>query len=272
VLQPTRGWIGLRFSELWAFRELLYFLTWRDIKVRYKQTIFGAAWAVIQPFALMVVFSALFGQFVDDAPGGANIPAPVFFYSGLVPWTLFSSSLNGASGSVVAGRNLVTKVYFPRLLMPLAATGAFLVDFAISMAVLLGMLLFYRISLSPAILWIPLFTLIAVIASLGIGIGMSALNAKYRDIAYAVPFITTFWFFLTPVMYPASSSIVPSGIRPLYALNPMVGVIEGFRWALLGIGRPPRLSTLLSGMMATLIFVGACMYFRRLERSFADVI
>jgi lipopolysaccharide transport system permease protein len=257
---------------VWAFRELLFFLTWRDIKVRYKQTIFGAAWAVIQPFALMVIFSALFGQFVNEAAGGADIPPPIFFYAGLVPWTLFSASLSGSSGSVVAGSNLVTKVYFPRLIMPIAATGSFLVDFAISLVVLLGMMIFYGIVPTVHILWLPVFTLIALISSLGIGIGMSALNAKYRDVGYAVPFVTQVLFFLSPVIYPATSSIVPSAIRPLYALNPMVGVIEGFRWALLGTGEPPRLMTLISAVTASILFVAACLYFRRLERSFADVI
>jgi lipopolysaccharide transport system permease protein len=272
VIRPSRGWIGLQLRELWAYRELLYFLTWRDIKVRYKQTVLGATWAVIQPFALMVVFSALFGRFVNEAVGGSTVPSAVFFFAGLVPWTLFSASLAGSSQSVVAGRGLVTKVYFPRLIMPIAATGSFLVDFAIAMAVLLGMLVFYGIAPSVDILWLPVFALIALITSLGIGIGMSALNAKYRDIGYAVPFVMQLLFFLTPVMYPATSSFIPPAIRPFYGLNPMVGVIEGFRWALLGIGDGPGLMMLLSGVVAVLLFVAALVYFRRLERSFADVI
>jgi lipopolysaccharide transport system permease protein len=272
VIRPSRGWVGLRFRELWAYRELLYFLTWRDVKVRYKQTMFGAAWAVIQPFALMVVFTALFGQFAESSPNSAGVPASIFFYSGLVPWTLFAGSLAGSSQSVVAGSGLVTKVYFPRLIMPIAATGALLVDFAIAMVVLFGMMIFYGIVPTVATLWLPVFTLIALITALGFGVGMSALNAKYRDVGYTVPFVTQLLFFLSPVLYSADSSVVPIAIRPLYYLNPMVGVIEGFRWALLGVGQPPRLITLVSAVMATLLFVAACLYFRRRERSFADLI
>ena len=274
VIRPTRGWVSLRLRELWAYRELLYFLTWRDVKVRYKQTIFGAAWAVIQPFILMIVLSALFGQFANTSPGEANagIPNSIFFYTGLVPWTLFSGALVGSSMSVVGGQGLVTKVYFPRLILPIAATGTYLIDFAIAMAVLVGMMIFYGIPPTLATLWLPLFTLIAVITSLGIGIGMSALNAKYRDIRYAVAFVVQLLFFLSPVMYPATSSVVPSAIRPFFGLNPMVGVIEGFRWSLLGIGEGPGLMTLMSAVVGVLLLVGAVVYFRRLERSFADVI
>ena len=272
VIRPSRGWVGLRLRELWAYRELLYFLTWRDVKVRYRQTIFGAAWAVIQPFALMVVFSALFGQFANQASVGADIPPPIFFYSGLVPWTLFSASLVGSSQSVVAGRGLVTKIYFPRLIMPIAAVGSFLIDFAIAMAVLVGLMFYYGIVPTVAALWLPVFTLIALVTSMGFGIGLSALNAKYRDVGYAVPFVISVLFFLTPVMYPANSSFVPPAVRPFYILNPMVGVVEGFRWALLGIGEPPRLMTLVSAATASLLLVVGLMYFRRLERSFADVV
>jgi lipopolysaccharide transport system permease protein len=272
VIRPTRGWIGLQARELWAYRQLLYFLTWRDIKVRYKQTVFGAAWAIIQPLALMVVFSTLFGQFAERAPGNANVPAPVFFYAGLVPWTLFASSLGGSSASVVAGAALVTKVYFPRLIMPVAATGSFLVDFAIAMAVLIGMMIVYGIVPTIAVLWLPVFSLMAVVTSLGMGVGLSALNAKYRDIGYAVPFLTQLLFFLSPVMYPATSEFVSPALLPLYGLNPMVGVIEGFRWALLGVGEGPGLITLTTAVVASLLLVAALMYFRRLERSFADVI
>jgi lipopolysaccharide transport system permease protein len=274
VIRPTRGWVGLRLRELWAYRELLYFLTWRDVKVRYKQTVFGAAWAVIQPFVLMIVLSALFGRFTGTSPGGesAGVPNPIFFYAGIVPWTLFSGALVGSSASVVGGQGLVTKVYFPRIILPIAATGTYLIDFAIAMVVLVGMMIFYGIAPTLAILWLPIFTQIAVVTSLGIGIGMSALNAKYRDVRYAVAFVVQIWFFLSPVMYPANSSFVSPSVRPLYDLNPMVGVIEGFRWSLLGIGEGPDLTTLLSAATAILLFVAAVMYFRRLERSFADVI
>ena len=272
VIRPTGGWIGPQLRELWAHRELLYFLTWRDIKVRYKQTVFGVAWAVIQPLALMVVFSALFGQFATTASSGEQVPPSIFFYAGLVPWTLFAASLTGSSQSVVAGQGLVTKVYFPRLIMPIAATGSYLIDFAIATAVLLGMMAFYGIVPTVAILWLPIFALIALITSLGIGIGMSALNAKYRDVGYAVPFVMQLLFFLSPIIYPATSTFVPPAIRPFYALNPMVGVIEGFRWALLGLGEAPGLMTLVSALTSTCLFIAAVLYFRRLERSFADVI
>jgi lipopolysaccharide transport system permease protein len=272
VIRPTRGWIGLQVRELWAYRQLLYFLTWRDIKVRYKQTVFGAAWAIIQPLALMVVFTALFGQFAEAAPGSADVPPAIFFYAGLVPWTLFASSLQGSSQSVVAGANLVRKVYFPRLMMPMAATGSFLVDFAIALVVLVGMMIFYGIVPTVRIIWLPAFALMALITSMGIGIGMSALNAKYRDVGYAIPFVVQLLLFLSPVMYPATSDFVTPALRPFYALNPMVGVIEGFRWALLGVGEGPGLRILLSAVMAILLFAAALLYFRRLERSFADVI
>lgn len=272
VIRPTHGWIGLQVRELWAYRQLLYFLTWRDIKVRYKQTVFGGAWAIIQPFALMVVFSALFGRFVEEAPGSRDIPAPIFFYAGLVPWTLFASSLQGSSQSVVVGANLVRKVYFPRLIMPIAATGSFLIDFVIALLVLVGMMIFYGVAPTLNIAWLPLFALMALITSMGIGIGMSALNAKYRDVGYAVPFVVQVLLFLSPVMYPATSEFVSPALRELYGLNPMVGVIEGFRWALLGVGQGPSLVTVLSAVMAILLFFGALLYFRRLERSFADVI
>jgi lipopolysaccharide transport system permease protein len=272
IIRPTRGWIGLQVRELWAYRQLLYFLTWRDIKVRYKQTIFGAAWAIVQPFALMVVFSTLFGRFAEEAPGAADIPAPIFFYAGLVPWTLFASSLSGSSSSVVSSAGLVRKVYFPRLIMPIAATGSYLIDFVIALMVLVGMMIFYGIVPTATILWLPFFALMALITAMGFGIGMSALNAKYRDVGYAIPFIVQLLLFLSPVMYPATAEFVEPAIRPLYGLNPMVGVIEGFRWALLGIGKGPGLITLLTVLVSGCLFVVALLYFRRLERSFADVI
>jgi lipopolysaccharide transport system permease protein len=251
---------------------LLYFLTWRDIKVRYKQTAFGAAWAVIQPLALMVVFAGLFGQFAHVAPGSEDIPAPLFFYAGLVPWTLFASSLTSSSQSVVAGATLVSKVYFPRLIMPIAATGAFLIDFVIAMVILGVMMIAYGIAPTPTMLLLPAYTAVALITALGIGIGMSALNAKYRDIAYAIPFVVQFLFFITPVMYPATSAFVPTWLRPLYGLNPMVGVIEGFRWTLLHVGPRPGAMALISTIGAIVLLWLATMNFQRLERSFADVI
>jgi lipopolysaccharide transport system permease protein len=272
VIRPTKGWRSLQLREIWAYRQLLYFLTWRDIKVRYRQTIFGGLWAIIQPIALMVIFSSLFGRFANQAPGAADVPAPIFFYAGLIPWTLFASSLQGSSSSVVTGSNLVKKVYFPRLIMPIAATGSYLIDFVIATGVLVGMMIYYGYTPTVSFLWLPVFTLMALITAMTIGIGASGLNAKYRDVGYAVPFVVQVIFFLSPVMYPATSEFVSSDLRWLYALNPMVGVIEGFRWALLDVGRGPGLVTLLSAIVSILLFAFALLYFRRLERSFADVI
>lgn len=272
VIRPSRGWLGFRWRELWAYRELLFFLTWRDVKVRYKQTFFGAAWAVIQPLALMVVFTGLFGGSVKEVRGAENIPPAIYFYTGLVPWALFQASLTGSSMSVVSGANLVTRVYFPRLIMPIAATGSFLIDFFIAFVVLIGMMVLYGIEPTTNVLWVPVFTLLALISALGVGIGMSALNVKYRDVGYAVPFLLTLLLFLSPVAYPATGSYVPEALRPIYGLNPMVGVIEGFRWALLSVGDPPGLMTLVSAIVAVCLFIAAVIYFHRFERSFADVI
>jgi lipopolysaccharide transport system permease protein len=269
VIRPSKGWPTLQIRELWAHRELLYFLTWRDVKVRYKQTVLGAAWALLQPLALMVVFSVLFGRFVPETSGARDIPAPIFFYSGLVPWTLFSSSLLGSSQSVVAGSNLVTKIYFPRLIMPIAATGSHLVDFGIAMTVLLGMMIFYGVPPTTDMLWLPAFASLTLITALGVGIGMSALNAKYRDVGYAVPFLVQLLLFMSPVAYPASN--VSDSFAPLYFLNPMAGAIEGFRWCLLPTGELPGLAAV-SVVTALCLFLGSAYYFRALERSFADVI
>jgi lipopolysaccharide transport system permease protein len=269
VIRPSKGWPSIQVRELWAHRELLLFLIWRDIKVRYKQTIFGAAWAIVQPLALMVVFSALFGRFVPQTGGNADIPAPIFFYSGLVPWALFSSSLLGSAGSVVAGSNLVTKIYFPRLIMPIAATGSHLVDFGIAMIVLVGMMIFYGVTPTTEILWLPVFIALTLVTALGVGIGMSALNAKYRDVGYAMPFIIQLLLFLSPVAYPAG--VVSDALAPFYFLNPMAGVIEGFRWCLLpGGGLSPLIAV--SACTAVVFFFASVFYFRKLERSFADVI
>jgi lipopolysaccharide transport system permease protein len=269
VIRPSKGWPTLQIRELWGHRELLYFLTWRDVKVRYKQTVLGAAWALLQPLALMVVFTVLFGRFVPQTSGAADIPAPIFFYSGLVPWTLFSASLLGSSQSVVAGSNLVTKIYFPRLIMPIAATGSHLIDFAIAMTVLVGMMLFYGVVPTTKLLWLPGFVLLTLVTALGFGIGMSALNAKYRDVGYAVPFLIQILLFVSPVAYSASS--VSGSFEPLYYLNPLVGAIEGFRWCLLPTGDLSGLTALSAVMAAFLLFVSVY-YFRKLETSFADVI
>lgn len=272
VVKPSSGWRIIDVRELWAYRELLYFLTWRDVKVRYKQAFFGAAWAIVQPLLLMVVFTVFFGRFAAEATGPADVPTPVYFFAGLIPWNLFAQSLTWSSASLVGGSDLVRKVYFPRLIMPLAATGSYVMDFMIALLVLVGLMVAYGIAPNPNIVWLPVFTLIALISALGVGTLLSALNAKYRDFGYTVPFIVQLWLFVSPVMYPATSSFVPEYLRPFYGLNPLAGVIEGFRWALLDAGEPPGLMTGVSAIAAVVLFVVSVMYFTKVERTFADVI
>jgi lipopolysaccharide transport system permease protein len=266
VIEPGGGrQLGMR--ELWAHRELLAFFIWRDLKVRYKQTFFGAAWAVLQPLLLMVVFSVSLGRIPGLGPQG--IPYPLFAFAGLVPWTLFSQSLSGASDSLVAGESIITKVYFPRLLLPFASVGSFLLDFAIGIAVLVALMAGFGVPLSLRIVWLPLVTLLALVAGLGVGTFLSAVNVRYRDVKYVVPFLIQVWLFVSPVVYP--SSLIPAGWRTLYALNPMAGVVEGFRWATVGGPRPDELVAT-SAVSSVLILIGALAYFQRAERTFADVI
>ncbi|MEW5991782.1 MAG: ABC transporter permease [Chloroflexota bacterium] len=268
-IRARRPWLSLDLPELWSYRELGYFLVWRDIKVRYKQTVFGAAWAVIQPFLLMVVFSLFLGRISGIAPEG--VPYPLFAFAGLVPWTLFSQSLVGSSNSLVAASNLIQKVYFPRLLLPIAAIGACVLDFGIAMVVLVLMMVYFGVSPSPAILWLVPLTALAIVAALAVGVLLSALNVQYRDIRYAVPFLIQLWLFASPVAY--SADLVPPEWRTIYELNPMAGVLEGFRWALLGQGEPPPLGVIGVAAAATVVvFVLGLAYFRRVERTFADVI
>ena len=268
VIRPSRGWIPLNLRELWGYRELLYFLVWRDVKVRYKQTALGVSWAVIQPVLMMVVFALFFGQLVGISSG--DVPYPIFVYVALLPWNLFARGLGEASQSLVANQGLVTKVYFPRLILPAAAVLAALVDFGIAFTVLVGLMLFYGIVPSLAILTLPLFILIAVMAAMGIGFWFSALNARYRDVRHTLSFLTLLWMFATPVVYPLS--LVPASSRLLYSLNPMVGVVEGFRWALLGETWTfaPLLAISLISVVA--LFVGGLFYFRRAERTLADIV
>ena len=267
VIRPTTGWIGLGAVELWKHRDLAYILVWRDLKVRYKQTAFGAAWAVLQPVALMLVFSAFLGRI--EGIGASGVPYPLFALSGLVPWTLFSQSLNGASGSLVNSQNLISKVYFPRLLLPLSAVASFVVDFLIASVVLvIAMLLFGRVP--PAtFLWVPILGLFAVVVALAVGLWLAAINVRYRDVKYAVPFAIQLWLFASPVAY--SSQLVPPGLRTLFSLNPMTGVIDGFRWAALG-GPRPDITIVISAAATLAILVGGLAYFRRVERTFADTI
>jgi lipopolysaccharide transport system permease protein len=268
VVKPSKGWISLKLKELWEYRELLYFMAWRDIKVRYKQTVLGAAWAIIQPFFTMVVFSIFFGKLAKVPSDG--LPYPIFAYAALVPWSFFANGLNQASNSLVGSANLIKKVYFPRLVVPISSVISGVVDFVLAFAVLLGMMLFYGILPTVNILWLPLFVLLIFVTALGVGFWLSALNVQFRDVRYTVPFLTQFWLFATPIAYP--SSLLSEPWRTLYGINPMVGVVEGFRWALLGTDTAPGAIILVSSLVALALFVGGAFYFRRLERSFADVV
>jgi lipopolysaccharide transport system permease protein len=268
VVKPSKGWISLKLKELWDYRELLYFMVWRDIKVRYKQTVLGAAWAIIQPFFTMVIFSIFFGRLAKVPSDG--LPYPIFAYAALVPWTFFANGLNQASNSLVGSANLIKKVYFPRMVIPISGVISGVVDFILAFAVLLGMMLFYGFTPTVNILWLPLFVLLIFVTALGVAFWLSALNVQFRDVRYTVPFLTQFWLFATPIAYP--SSLLSEPWRTLYGINPMVGVVEGFRWALLGTDTAPGAIILVSSLVALSFLVGGAFYFRRLERSFADVV
>src|SRR5438067_3945264 len=268
LIRPPKGWMSIGFRELWEYRELLYFLTWRDIKVSYKQTVLGAAWAIIQPFFMMVVFSLFFGYLAKVPSDG--IPYPIFAYCALLPWQLFAHALTESSNSLVANERLITKVYFPRLVVPISAVLGGLIDFAIAFVILLLMMAYYGIVPGLAVLTLPLFILLAVMTALGVGLWLSALNVQYRDVRYTIGFLTQFWLFATPVAYP--SSIVPEKWRALYGLNPMAGVVEGFRWALLGKANPPGALLAVSVVAVLLLLVGGLYYFRRMEQTFADIV
>lgn len=267
VLEPRHGWRNLGLREVWAHRELLYFFTWRDLKVRYKQTVFGALWAVMQPVLLMLVFSASLGRLPNIGPAG--IPYPLFAMAGLVPWTLFASSLAGASNSLVSGEAIITKVYFPRLLLPFSSVGSFLLDFVISLGALAVVMLYFGAVPSLPIVWLPVLTLMALVTALGVGTFLAAVNVRYRDVKYVVPFLVQVWMFASPVVY--TSTLIPTEWHVLYALNPMSGVLEGFRWALTGGPRPDDL-IFISAAASLLVLLGSLIYFRRVERTFADVI
>ena len=268
LIEPPRGWEALELREIWRYRELLSFLAWRDVNVRYKQTAIGASWAILQPFVTMVVFSVIFGSLIQVPSGGA--PYPIFSYAALLPWTFFAGALSRSGNSLVYDANLVSKVYFPRMILPFAAVLSLLVDFAIAFIILLGMMLFYGIIPGAAVITLPLFLLLAFMTSLGIGLWLSALNVKYRDVAYIIPFLAQFWLFVTPVAYP--STIIPEHWRFLYSLNPMVAVVEGFRWALLGQQNVQGEFIFLSTMVVVTLFIGGLFYFRRMEAEFADVV
>jgi lipopolysaccharide transport system permease protein len=267
-IRASTGWSAPDLRELWRYRELLYFLVWRDVKVRYKQTALGAAWAILQPFATMVVFSLFFGRLAGIPSDG--VPYPAFAYAALVPWTFFANGLTLATQSLVQGQNLLRKVYFPRLAVPTAAVLSGLVDFALAFTVLLGMLLFYGIAPGPRIVWVLPMLLLALATSLGVGLWLSALNVRFRDVGYVLPFLVQFWLFATPVAYP--SSLLEEPWRTLYGINPMVGVVEGFRWALLGTNTAPGGALLVSAVASAALLVSGGFYFRRMERTFADVV
>lgn len=267
-LAPSRGWVSLRLGELWMYHELLYFLIWRDIKVRYKQTLLGASWAIIQPFFTMVVFSLFFGHLAKIPSDG--VPYPIFSYTALVPWTFFANGLGQAPNKLVGSSNLINKVYFPRLAIPIAAVSSGIVDFVLAFLVLIGMMLYYGMAPTVHIVWLPLFVLLALITALGVGLWFSALNVQYRDVHHVMPFVVQIWLFATPIAYP--SSLLSEPWRTVYGLNPMVGVVEGFRWALLGSGSAPGAMVLASTIIALVLLVSGAFYFRRMERTFADVI
>ena len=231
VIEPPKGWAPIELQEMWKYRELLYFLTWRDVKLRYKQTALGVAWAILQPVLTMIIFSVIFGNLAKLPSGG--IPYPVFTYTALLPWQLFAFALASSSNSLVGNQSLISKVYFPRLVIPFSSVMAGVLDFGVAFLVLMGMMIFYNIHISAIILILPVFILLAVISALAVGLWLSALNVQYRDVRYAIPFLTQFWMYATPIAY--SSELIPEKWRWLYSLNPMTGVVEGFRWALLGV-------------------------------------
>ena len=267
-IQPKSGWASLKLKELWDYRELLYFFVWRDIKVRYKQTVMGVLWAIIQPVFTMVIFSLFFGRLAGVPSDG--IPYPIFSYAALVPWTFFANALTQASNSLVNNSDMIRKIYFPRLTLPLASVLSGIVDFLLAFLVLLAMMLYYGFYPTRNVIWLPLLLALAFITSLGVSLWLSAMNVQFRDVRYTIPFLTQAWLFITPIAYP--SSLLPEPWRTLYAINPMAGVVEGFRWALLGTDTAPGSMVVISSLVAILLLVTGMYYFRRLERTFADVV
>lgn len=268
LIRPASGWVPLELKEIWEYRELLYFFIWRNIKIRYKQTVLGGAWAVIQPFFTMVVFSIFFGRLAGIPSEG--VPYPIFAYAALVPWTFFANALSQAGNSVLEHERMITKIYFPRLLLPMAAVFSGLLDLLIAFSILIGMMIWYGITPTPVIWLVPFFVLMASLTALGVGLWLSALNVEYRDVRYVIPFLVQFWLFATPIAYP--SSLVPAKWQALYGLNPMVGVVEGFRWALLGNAPVSSGMLLVSLCTVLIVLISGLYYFRRMEETFADVV
>lgn len=274
VIQPVAGWTSLGLRDIWAYRELLYFLVWRDVKVRYKQTLLGVAWAILQPLLTMVVFTVFFGRLANV--GSEGLPYPLFSFAGLLPWTLFSLGIGQSSASLVSSANLIKKVYFPRLVIPAASVFAALVDFVLAFLLLGGMMAFYGVTPPATVLFLPYLVLLAVCATLGVGIWLAALNVQYRDVRYVVPFFVQIWLFVTPVIYPSSrvlAKLAEKGIPGwIYGLNPMAGVVEGFRWALLGSQTRPLGLIAASTVVSAALLISGMFYFKRTERVFADVV
>jgi len=268
TVRKARSGTSFGLNELKEYYDLIYFLVWRDIKVRYKQTALGVTWAILQPFLTMVVFTIFFGRLANVPSDG--IPYPIFSFAGLLPWQLFANALTNSSNSLINNTNLITKVYFPRLILPLSSVVGGLVDFSLAFLVLIGMMFYYGITPTYGVLILPILILLTVIISFSVSLWMSALNVKYRDVRYTIPFLTQFWLLITPIAYP--SSLVPEQWRYIYGLNPMAGVVEGFRWALLGKTNETGPLIILSAMMVILLLIGGLIYFRRMEKTFADII
>ncbi|HVN14815.1 MAG TPA: ABC transporter permease, partial [Anaerolineales bacterium] len=270
-IKPSTGLAALNLRDLWTYRELIYFMIWRDIKVRYKQTVLGAAWAVIQPVLTMLVFNFIFNGGITKVQTDSNIPYPIFSYTALLPWGLFTAALNNASRSLTANQNMVTKIYFPRLVLPLASVLGGLVDFAIASVILVGMMFYFHVVPNVATLWtLPLFLILSIITALGVALWLSAINVQYRDINYVLPFLTQFWLFITPVAY--SAKVISGKWQLIYSLNPMAGVVNGFRWSLLGANTGPSASMWISAAVSLVVLVSGLFYFRNMEKTFADTI
>jgi len=268
VIKPSRGWVTLGLREVWKYRELLFFLIWRDVKVRYKQTVVGLLWVIMQPVATMLLFTFVFGRLAKLPTNG--MPYPIFAYSGLLPWQLFAAGLVGAGTGIVGSSNLITKVYFPRLIIPISSVVSGLVDFGAAFVVMIGLMVYYDVAPTIAVLALPLFVLLATLTALAVGLWLSMLNVRYRDIQYTIPFLTQIWLFMTPVAY--ASGLIPPKYRLLIALNPMTSVVDGFRWALLGQAEPFGTEFYISIGMVGLVLVTGIAFFKRMEKTFADVI
>jgi len=267
MIGPSKGLLNLDLKAVWEYRGLLYFLIWRDVKVRYKQTALGASWSILQPLMNMLIFTIVFGHFAKVPSDG--VPYPIFAYTALLPWNYFSQAMSRSGGSLVGNANLISKVYFPRLIIPIAGALTPLVDFALAFVVLLGMMVWFGISPTWGFFALPAFLLVALMTALAVSFFLSAINVKYRDVLYAVPFFAQFWMYASPVAYPVS--LVPEKWRLLYSLNPMVGVIEGFRWAILGKVSPDFITMAISAFVLLVVLIAGIVCFKRMERTFVDV-